>query len=162
VPTTNTEIPCLQPVPDPSNGRSPDKWVALFAFVVVTAAGAALLQARPPAQEQPLIGSIQGKNLYNAYCASCHGEGAKGNGVMAAWLKVPPADLTRIAARNGGQFPLQRVERIISGEEALPSGHGTRAMPVWGPVFSQITRDQDLGKVRIDNLARYLRDIQRH
>jgi len=27
-------------------------------------------------------------------------------------------------------------------------------------VFSQVTRDQDLGKVRIDNLARYLRDIQ--
>jgi len=79
---------------------------------------------------------------------------------MAVWLKVPPTDLTRIAARNGGTFPLERVDRIISGEEALPSGHGTRAMPVWGPVFSQVTRDQDLGRVRIDNLARYLRDIQ--
>jgi len=155
-----TDNPSLQPIADPSHGRSQDKWVALLAFVVVTAAGAALLQARPPAQEQPLIGSIQGKNLYNAYCASCHGEDAKGHGAMAAWLKVPPADLTRIAARNGGQFPLERVGRIISGDETLPGGHGTRAMPVWGPVFSQVTRDQDLGKVRIDNLARYLRDIQ--
>ena len=79
---------------------------------------------------------------------------------MAAWLKAQPADLTRIAARNGGKFPLERVDRIISGEETLPSGHGTRAMPVWGPFFSQVTRDQDLGRVRIDNLARYLRDIQ--
>ena len=79
---------------------------------------------------------------------------------MAVWLKVPPADLTRIAARNGGDFPLARVERIISGEEALPRGHGTRPMPIWGPIFSQVTRDQDLGRVRIDNLARYLRDIQ--
>jgi hypothetical protein len=52
------------------------------------------------------------------------------------------------------------VDRIISGEDALPSGHGTRAMPVWGPVFSRVTRDQDLGRLRIDNLARYLRDIQ--
>ncbi len=79
---------------------------------------------------------------------------------MAAWLKVQPSDLTHIAARNGGKFPLERVDRIISGDEALPSGHGTRAMPIWGPVFSQVTRDQDLGRVRIDNLARYLRDIQ--
>lgn len=80
---------------------------------------------------------------------------------MADWMKVHPPDLTRIAARNGGKFPLARIGRIISGEEPLPSGHGTRAMPIWGPVFSQVTRDQDLGKVRIDNLARYLRDIQR-
>ena len=109
---------------------------------------------------QPLIGSIRGDNLFRAYCASCHGIEAKGNGPLAGWLKVHPSDLTRIAARNGGKFPLERVDRIISGEEALPSGHGTRAMPVWGPVFSEISRDQDLGRVRIDNLARYLRDIQ--
>ncbi|MGP0073197.1 MAG: c-type cytochrome [Bryobacteraceae bacterium] len=117
-------------------------------------------QARAGAGEQRLIISIRGDNLYKTYCASCHGEDAKGNGPMAAWLKVPPSDLTRIAARNGGDFPLARVDRIISGEEALPSGHGTRAMPIWGPIFSQVTRDQDLGRVRIDNLARYLRDIQ--
>jgi mono/diheme cytochrome c family protein len=145
----------------PPRGGSREKWVALVAFVVVTAIGAVLLQARPPAtQEELLIGSIRGDNLYKAYCASCHGDNAKGNGPMAAWLKVAPSDLTRIAARNGGGFPLMRVDRIISGEEALPSGHGTRAMPIWGPVFSQVTRDQDLGRVRIDNLARYLRDLQ--
>ena len=132
---------------------------ALFArFAVITLGGP---RVRPPDQQDPhLINSIRGSNLYAAYCASCHGEDAKGNGPMAAWLKVPPPDLTRIAARNGGEFPLQRIDRIISGEEPLPSGHGTRAMPVWGPVFSQVTRDQDLGRVRIDNLARYLRDIQ--
>jgi len=111
-------------------------------------------------EDQPLIASIRGDNLYKAYCASCHGDDAKGNGPMSAWMKVSPPDLTRIAARNGGKFPLERIDRIISGEEALPSGHGARGMPVWGPVFSQVGRDQDLGKVRIDNLARYLRDIQ--
>ena len=76
---------------------------------------------------------------------------------MAATLKVRPADLTRISARHGGMFPLMQIEQIISGEEEL-RGHGP--MPVWGPVFSQIDRDQDLGRVRIDNLARYLRDLQ--
>lgn len=77
---------------------------------------------------------------------------------MAALLKVAPPDLTRISARRGGTFPLMRIERIISGEEELPRGCGL--MPVWEPVFSQVDRDQDLGRVRIDNLARYLRDLQ--
>ncbi len=79
---------------------------------------------------------------------------------MASTLKVQPPDLTRIAERNGGTFPMARVANIISGEESLSSGHGTREMPIWGPIFSQVDRDQDLGRVRIDNLTRYLRDIQ--
>jgi mono/diheme cytochrome c family protein len=119
--------------------------------------GAWLVYAAEP---QPLIQSVRGDNLYKVYCSTCHGDDAKGNGPMAMWLKVHPADLTRIAARNGGKFPLERIDRIISGDEALPSGHGLRGMPVWGPVFSQVTRDEDLGRVRIDNLARYLRDLQ--
>ena len=49
---------------------------------------------------------------------------------------------------------------MISGEEALGAGHGTREMPIWGPIFSQIGRDQDLGMVRIDNLTRYLENLQ--
>jgi mono/diheme cytochrome c family protein len=138
-------------------------WIVAIGFTVIAwVAGASINGKRTPGPSgQPtLINSIRGDNLYQAYCASCHGVDAKGNGPMAVWLKVQPSDLTRIAARNGGTFPLARVDRIISGEEALPSGHGTRAMPIWGPVFSQVTRDQDLGRVRIDNLARYLRDIQ--
>lgn len=135
------------------------KIFGLLAAGGVLAAWAIHVQPQP--QPQHLIDSIRGDNLYKAYCASCHGVDGRGNGPMAAWMKVSPTDLTRIAARNGGQFPLARIDRIISGEEALPSGHGTRAMPIWGPVFSQVTRDQDLGKVRVDNLARYLRDIQR-
>lgn len=130
-------------------------------FAILTAGGVLAAWTIHPPRPQTLIDSIRGDNLYKAYCASCHGADGRGNGPMAAWIKVAPPDLTRIAARNGGEFPLARIDRIISGEEALPSGHGTSAMPIWGPVFSQVTRDQDLGKVRIDNLARYLRDIQR-
>ena len=113
------------------------------------------------ANEVRLIDSIKGADLYKAYCASCHGGDAKGNGPMAASLKVKPSDLTRISERNSGTFPYPRIQKIISGEQQLPSGHGSREMPVWGPIFSQVTRDDmDLGKVRIDNLTRYLKDIQ--
>jgi len=107
-----------------------------------------------------LIDSIQGPNLYKAYCAVCHGPNAKGDGPMAMSLKTAPADLTRISARNGGTFPLAKVRRIIAGEETLPAGHGTKEMPTWGPIFSQVAWDQDLGRVRVDNLARYLETLQ--
>ena len=107
-----------------------------------------------------LIPSIQGPALYKAYCASCHGADAKGKGPMAIILKVPPSDLTRISERAGGTFPLKQIENTITGVEPVSQGHGTREMPVWGPVFSQVDADRDLGRVRIDNLARYLRDIQ--
>ncbi len=90
----------------------------------------------------------------------CHGSDGKGGGPMAQSLKVRSTDLTRIAARNRGNFPLTRIERIISGTEPVPSGHGTREMPVWGPIFSQIAWDQDLGRLRIDNLAHYIKEMQ--
>ena len=108
-----------------------------------------------------LIASIDGQTLYNSYCAVCHGVDGRGAGPMAPSLKTAPSDLTRIASRNGNIYPSTRVERVISGEEAVPGGHGTRNMPVWGPIFSQIAWDQDLGRVRIHNLAEYLRTIQK-
>ena len=111
-------------------------------------------------QEPKLIESIQGPDLFKEYCASCHGQDAKGKGPMAASLKTAPSDLTRISIRNHGVFPLARIEKVIAGDEQPSSGHGSREMPVWGPIFSKITHDVDLGRVRINNLARYLRDIQ--
>jgi mono/diheme cytochrome c family protein len=107
-----------------------------------------------------LIDSIQGPALYKAYCAVCHGTELKGDGPMANFVRTRVPDLTQIETRNGGTFPLLRVRRIISGEEILPTGHGTRDMPVWGPIFSQVAWDMDLGRVRADNLARYIQEKQ--
>ena len=80
---------------------------------------------------------------------------------------VPTATATRSGSKSlrpfvqcRATFPLARISRIISGEEQVPGGHGTREMPVWGPIFSHVDSDQDLGRVRIDNLARYLRELQ--
>jgi mono/diheme cytochrome c family protein len=128
------------------------------AALVVCIAGAAQKPNEQP-EEVKLIQSIRGPALFEAYCAVCHGKDGKGKGPMASSLKIVPADLTRIKARNRGTFPSRRLEKIISGEEQT-QGHGTREMPVWGPIFSQIAWDQDLGRVRIDNLVRYLEQIQ--
>src|SRR5947207_12124455 len=135
---------------------------------VLAAAGVALFcgiasaqnKQAAPVDSTRLIDSIQGPTLYKAYCAVCHGPNAKGDGPMAKSLKTAPSDLTRITSRNNGMFPVAKVRRIIAGEESLASGHGTKEMPVWGPIFSQVAWDQDLGRVRIDNLARYLETLQ--
>jgi mono/diheme cytochrome c family protein len=130
---------------------------AIAASVFFCAAGA----AQNPNREVHLINSIQGPDLYNEYCAVCHGLDARGGGPVAKTLKVPPPDLTRLAAHNGGKFPSSRIFGIIGGSAPALRGHGTHEMPIWGPIFSEVTRDQDLGQVRIDNLVRYLESIQR-
>ena len=48
-----------------------------------------------------------GKGLFDQYCSGCHGVTAVGDGPVAEYLTVPPADLTGLAAANDGQFPMR-------------------------------------------------------
>jgi len=138
------------------------KKTTVAAVVVGAAATWMVAAAQTKATEEThLISSLDGQKLFQTYCATCHGKDAKGDGPMARSLKTAPADLTRIAVRNQGMLPLQRVQQIISGESEV-SAHGTREMPLWGPIFSQVAWDQDLGRVRVYNLAKYLEKIQSH
>ena len=117
--------------------------------------------APPPQKPPPLIRSVQGPDLFRAYCASCHGKDAKGNGPAAVALKPKVPDLTVLAKNNGGKFPEDRVRKTIMGDDAV-AAHGSREMPVWGPVFHQIEEDVDWGHVRLTNLTQYLKSIQSH
>ncbi len=143
-------------------------WSLIVALSLAVAAGPAAnarmvpqnAQQAPDAQKQQnLIRSLEGVDLYKAYCASCHGITGKGDGPVAPTLKSTVADLTAIARTNGGVFPEARVRRIIMGEGMIAS-HGSREMPVWGPIFHQIEEDVDRGNVRLENLVKYLESIQ--
>jgi hypothetical protein len=79
---------------------------------------------------------------------------------VAPALKFKVPDLTQISKRAGGKFPNARIRAVIEGSETI-SGHGSREMPIWGPVFHQITADQDLGAVRTDNVTSYIESMQR-
>ena len=118
-------------------------------------------QAKQPSREQieHLIYSVRGPELFRAHCAPCHGLDAKGDGPMAPALKSKPADLTVLAKGNRGQFPSERVRKTILGDP-VPSSHGSREMPIWGPIFHQIEWDQDFGELRVQNLVKYLQTIQ--
>lgn len=122
----------------------------------------AILWAQTASQDTaPVTATIAtGGQLFRAYCATCHGEHARGNGPLAEQLRHAPPDLTKFTARNGGVFPSERVYRIIDGRD-VPS-HGDREMPIWGDAF-RTSRDgfsSDAVKGRIDALVKYLEAIQ--
>ncbi|HEU4414093.1 MAG TPA: c-type cytochrome [Candidatus Angelobacter sp.] len=132
--------------------------VGLFAATRTAADDKALQKTKPPAGR--LINSLKGIDIYHAYCASCHGNDGTGNGPVAPALNAKIPDLTTIAQRNGGVFPVARVKKIIVGDEAVLA-HGSRDMPIWGPIFHRVEEDRDYGDVRLQNITDYLQSLQR-
>jgi mono/diheme cytochrome c family protein len=124
-------------------------------------AGAPKAQAKDNTRSEieRLIYSVKGQDLFRAHCAACHGLEGKGGGPVAPALKAKVPDLTLLAKNNAGKFPFMRVRSWIAGDEVLQS-HGSREMPIWGPIFHQIESDQDFGNVRLQNLTKYLESIQ--
>jgi mono/diheme cytochrome c family protein len=120
----------------------------------------ALVGVYAHADEAP---DMSGEELFQVFCASCHGTQARGDGPVATTLKERVPDLTRIAAANGGTFPTRRVRDTIDGQN-LPRVHGTRAMPVWGWDFYAIDRPDPVRRERanelIGKLVEYLASIQ--
>jgi hypothetical protein len=72
-----------------------------------------------------------------------------------------PADLTVLSKNSGNKFPTVKVSRIIEGEDVRAS-HGTRDMPMWGPVFRGLGApgDQQEVQIRLNSLTDYLASIQ--
>jgi mono/diheme cytochrome c family protein len=78
--------------------------------------------------------SSSGKQMYLQYCSSCHGKDGKGDGTISRDLKVRVPDLTGLAKKNKGVYPLDNVMATIDGRRSV-RGHGDRNMPVWGKSF---------------------------
>ncbi len=131
----------------------------VFVACVMCLLTAAIASAQPQVKKEPIkpVAASDAKAMFSSYCASCHGMEGKGNGPAAAAMSKTPADLTRIAARNGGTFPDVKVKRYIEGLDEV-SAHGSRDMPVWGPLFRELNRDTAL--IRVQALNDYLKSIQ--
>jgi mono/diheme cytochrome c family protein len=128
----------------------------LSLLVIVTAA--APLAAQQASAETQVS---KGASTFRHYCRTCHGEAAKGDGPVAQYLTPKPADLTKIAQRNKGEFPAEAVHAAIAGGQPV-KGHGTSEMPVWGTAFREAHGSQSEEEVakRIDELVAYLKTIQ--
>lgn len=103
------------------------------AMVAALLPGAALVLAADMAFGQTTMDL--GKTEYYAKCAVCHGLSGKGEGSFGEVLKTQMPDLTTLAKRNGGVFPLDRVVMNIDGR-ATPRAHGTSEMPIWGARYT--------------------------
>ena len=92
-----------------------------------------LLAALGLGQSAAAQGGEMGKEVFQHYCAACHGAEARGDGPMAEILLLKPANLRRLSALNGNVFPTSRVVMRIDGRDPLVA-HGSM-MPVYGDVF---------------------------
>ncbi len=105
---------------------------------------------------------VLGALSYRVHCLNCHGSSGTGDGPMAELLKIVPADLTRLAADNGGELPAERIYQAIDGRLDI-AGHGSRRMPVWGIGFQDPGRDTDQEEAvrdKILDLVAYLKILQ--
>lgn len=142
------------------------KFITLAVILVAISAFAMGQQA--PAQTSPTVKHVpitnapsnSGKEMFNSYCAVCHGTAAKGDGPAASAMKTPPTDLTQLAKKNSGKYPSAHVASVIRGQATLPS-HGSQDMPVWGPLFSSISQGHEAQvQQRTANLVAYIETLQ--
>lgn len=129
--------------------------VGFVALAVSVAAASAQTVKKVPIKPTP---ATNAKQMFESYCAVCHGKDGTGNGPAAKALTKAPADLTKISARNGGTFPDVHVRRYIEGVDEV-AAHGTRDMPVWGPLFRSLNSDTD--QLRVAALTDYLKSMQK-
>jgi len=65
-----------------------------------------------------------------------------------------------LSKNNGGKFPALKVRSILSGTSGLPA-HGSKEMPVWGPLFRSISGGHESEvQQRVANLAQYVETLQ--
>jgi mono/diheme cytochrome c family protein len=130
-------------------------WRRQAAAIVVVASTIVTVDAQ--VQSQPYSGSAD----YQTYCASCHGAGARGDGMLAKSLKKHPADLTQLTKRNNGVFPDEKALRAIDGRQTA-TAHSPSDMPAWGDVLARSSESAgaENAAARIEVLVKYLQTVQ--
>ena len=69
-----------------------------------------------------------------------------------------PADLSRLAVRNGGTFPSERIGMVLQFGVVVPP-HGSTDMPTWGSIFRAVG-DEKVVQQRITALSEFLQTLQ--
>lgn len=133
------------------------------ALLLAPLAALGLLAACLPTGRDTADKPPTGAEDFATYCSGCHGADGTGNGPDAAGLPTRPANLTTIAARNGGSFPMTRVMAQIWGY-AQENG---RVMPRFAPLLDSDLVLFDSGDgietptpLRLVQLGEYVASIQ--
>jgi mono/diheme cytochrome c family protein len=136
--------------------------VALL-LVVASAGWASRATAQEPTAPKPpaAVAVVSGAYAFRTYCASCHGTDGRGEGPLTDSLRFHPPDLTLIAKRHGGEFPTEKVVRIVDGRNPV-KGHGGPDMPIWGDAFrnAETGYDDATARAKIRGVVDYLKTLQ--
>jgi len=107
---------------------------------------------------------MSGQDLYRRFCASCHGIEGRGDGPVAASLRVEVPDLTLTARRAHSSDARDRIVRVIDGRSVI-GAHGTRLMPIWGEDLARLEIGnpdaERSAQIIIGRLADYVSSLQR-
>jgi len=127
------------------------------AFAVAQQAGTTQIKHVPV----KATNAASGQEMFASYCAVCHGANATGNGPAQSALKIPATDLTTLAQKNGGKYPAMHVSSVLRGDAEL-AAHGSKDMPVWGPLFRNMSQGHDAEvQQRIANINAYIESLQK-
>lgn len=106
-----------------------------------------------------------GRDLFLYFCAECHGKDGASVGPIAEMLAIEPPDLTNLAERNQGVFPIKAVAMQIDGRT---QNEAHSYMPVFGPSLDSDNSSSValpdgqtmLVTQRLANLIAYLQSVQ--
>ena len=139
----------------------------LFAMGAALLISASLVMAQQAGKTQikhvpvKATNPASGQEMFASYCAVCHGANATGNGPAQSALKTPATDLTTLAEKNGGKYPALHVSSVLRGDAEL-AAHGSKDMPVWGPLFRNLSQGHDSEvQQRIANINEYIESLQK-
>jgi mono/diheme cytochrome c family protein len=114
-------------------------------------AGAILAIACIPATA--LAGAAEGKAVFEANCASCHGKSGKGDGPVGAALNPPPRDFTvgdfKFDASGDGTPGKDDDLKLVIQKGAMAFG-GSALMAPW----------PTLTEPQIDDIVAYIRSLK--
>jgi mono/diheme cytochrome c family protein len=119
-------------------------------------------EQKPVVKQTPIkqTSPASGKDMYNQYCAPCHGMNGKGSGPAAPAMKAAVPDLTQLAKKHDGKYPASSVASVLKFGSG-PASHGSAEMPVWGPLFQSLDKyHETVVQQRISNLVGYIETLQ--
>jgi mono/diheme cytochrome c family protein len=93
----------------------------------------------------------RGQAHYLFFCGDCHGVEGKGDGPLAAHLKMAPTDLTLLQEGDSGASIAERVMKALDGRHAIGETQAHRM-----PIFSE-----SLEVKTVIEITEYLKTIQR-
>lgn len=119
------------------------------------------IQAQEPQTKRVYVevtSATLGRELFQSYCAPCHGTAGKGDGPVASALRKSPADLTLLAQRNDFKFPAMQVAETL--RNVRQPAHGSNVMPVWGRALQSVSDNRGELELRIENIVTYVGSMQ--